>query len=60
MDVNARFAEEHLAEEFDDLDAVEVPDGRWAVFRTAGPHPQALQTTWAATATDRRRPRGSV
>ncbi|MFE9566284.1 GyrI-like domain-containing protein [Streptomyces sp. NPDC006487] len=36
----------------DDLDAIEVPAGRWAVFRTAGPHPQALQTTWAATATD--------
>ena len=27
----------------DDLDAIEVPAGRWAVFRTAGPHPQALQ-----------------
>ncbi|GAB1513409.1 AraC family transcriptional regulator [Actinophytocola sp. KF-1] len=36
----------------DDLDAIEVPAGRWAVFRTAGPHPQALQNTWAATATD--------
>ncbi|MER7957041.1 AraC family transcriptional regulator [Streptomyces sp. NPDC096030] len=36
----------------DDLDAIEVPDGMWAVFRTSGPHPQALQTTWAATATD--------
>ncbi|MGW1774514.1 AraC family transcriptional regulator [Streptomyces sp. NPDC002104] len=36
----------------DDLDAIEVPAGTWAVFRTAGPHPQALQTTWAATATD--------
>ncbi|MEU8777315.1 AraC family transcriptional regulator [Streptomyces sp. NPDC048606] len=35
-----------------DLDAIEVPDGTWAVFRTSGPHPQALQTTWAATATD--------
>lgn len=35
-----------------DLDAIEVPAGRWAVFRTAGPHPQALQTTWAATATE--------
>ncbi|MFC8451608.1 GyrI-like domain-containing protein [Kitasatospora sp. NPDC057223] len=35
----------------DDLDAIEVPPGRWAVFRTDGPHPQALQTTWAATAT---------
>ncbi|GAA4472659.1 AraC family transcriptional regulator [Phytohabitans houttuyneae] len=36
----------------DDLDAIEVPAGRWAVFRTAGPHPQALQKTWAATATE--------
>ncbi|MEJ8635605.1 AraC family transcriptional regulator [Streptomyces sp. MS2.AVA.5] len=36
----------------DDLDAIEVPSGKWAVFRTAGPHPQALQTTWAATATE--------
>ncbi|GAB3007241.1 AraC family transcriptional regulator [Saccharothrix stipae] len=36
----------------DDLDAIEVPAGRWAVFRSAGPYPQALQTTWAATATE--------
>ena len=36
----------------DDLDAIEVPAGAWAVFRTAGPHPAALQATWAATATD--------
>jgi AraC family transcriptional regulator len=36
----------------DDLDAIEVPAGRWAVFRTAGPHPQVLQDTWAATATE--------
>ncbi|WP_328467910.1 GyrI-like domain-containing protein [Actinoplanes sp. NBC_00393] len=36
----------------DDLDAIEVPAGRWAVFRTSGPHPQALQTAWAATATE--------
>lgn len=35
-----------------DLDAIEVPAGTWAVFRTAGPHPQALQTAWAATATE--------
>ncbi|MFJ6783964.1 GyrI-like domain-containing protein [Streptomyces yangpuensis] len=34
------------------LDTIEVPGGMWAVFRTSGPHPQALQTTWAATATD--------
>ncbi|MEH0971462.1 AraC family transcriptional regulator [Micromonospora sp. CPCC 205546] len=36
----------------DDLDAIEVQAGTWAVFRTTGPHPQALQTTWAATATE--------
>lgn len=36
----------------DDLDTIEVPAGRWAVFRTAGPHPKALQKTWAATATE--------
>jgi AraC family transcriptional regulator len=36
----------------DDLDAIEVPAGMWAVFRTAGPYPQALQVTWATTATE--------
>ncbi|NEB79130.1 AraC family transcriptional regulator [Streptomyces sp. SID14478] len=36
----------------DDLDAIEVPAGAWAVFRSSGPHPQALQTMWAATATE--------
>ena len=36
----------------DDLDAIEVPAGTWAVFRTAGPYPAALQTTWAATASE--------
>ncbi|GLZ37122.1 AraC family transcriptional regulator [Actinokineospora sp. NBRC 105648] len=36
----------------DDLDIIEVPAGRWAVFRSTGPHPQTLQDTWAATATD--------
>ncbi|NUS44796.1 MAG: AraC family transcriptional regulator [Mycobacteriaceae bacterium] len=35
-----------------DLDTIEVPAGRWAVFHTAGPHPQTLQETWAATATE--------
>lgn len=35
-----------------DLDAIEVPAGTWAVFRTAGPYPAALQSTWAATAAD--------
>ena len=36
----------------DDLDVIEVPAGSWAVFRTAGPYPAALQSTWAATAAD--------
>ncbi|MFF4764044.1 GyrI-like domain-containing protein [Streptomyces sp. NPDC001292] len=36
----------------DDLDAIEVPAGMWAIFRGAGPYPQALQTTWTATATE--------
>jgi len=33
------------------LDVIEVPAGTWAVFRTEGPHPAALQSVWAATAT---------
>ncbi|GAA1501342.1 AraC family transcriptional regulator [Dactylosporangium maewongense] len=36
----------------EDLDAIEVAAGRWAVFRTSGPFPQTLQSTWAATATE--------
>lgn len=36
----------------DDLDIIEVPAGAWAVFRTEGEHPAALQAAWAATATD--------
>lgn len=36
----------------DDLDAIAVPAGTWAVFRTSGDYPGALQETWAATATD--------
>jgi len=36
----------------EDLDAIAVPAGTWAVFRTEGPYPAALQSTWAATATD--------
>ncbi|GAA1518931.1 AraC family transcriptional regulator [Agromyces terreus] len=36
----------------DGLDAIDVPAGTWAVFRTEGPYPAALQSTWAATATD--------
>ncbi|WP_144718187.1 AraC family transcriptional regulator [Agrococcus jejuensis] len=40
------------AEVPDDLDVIEVPAGEWAVFRTSGPHPAALQTVWAATATE--------
>lgn len=33
------------------LDVIELPAGTWAVFRTSGPHPAALQEVWAATAT---------
>jgi len=36
----------------DGLDVIEVGAGEWAVFRTAGPHPEALQSTWARTATE--------
>ena len=35
-----------------DLDAIEVPASAWAVFRTSGAYPAALQSTWAATATE--------
>ncbi|GIF77904.1 AraC family transcriptional regulator [Asanoa siamensis] len=35
-----------------DLDVIDVPAGRWLVVRTAGPHPQTLQRTWAATASE--------
>jgi AraC family transcriptional regulator len=35
-----------------DLDVIDVPAGTWAVFRTTGDYPAALQATWAATATD--------
>ena len=40
------------AEVLADLDAIELPAGTWAVFRTSGPHPSALQDAWAATATE--------
>ncbi|MET7395804.1 AraC family transcriptional regulator [Dactylosporangium sp. NPDC005572] len=36
----------------DDLHTIDVPAGTWAVFHTAGPYPQTLQDTWAATATE--------
>lgn len=36
----------------DGLDVIEVPAGTWAVFRTEGEHPAALQQAWAATATE--------
>ena len=36
----------------DDLDAIKVPAGTWAVFRTEGDYPAALQSAWAATATE--------
>lgn len=34
------------------LDAIDVPAGSWAVFRSSGPYPAVLQSTWAATATE--------
>lgn len=36
----------------DDLSGIAVDAGRWAVFTSQGPHPQALQETWAATAAE--------
>lgn len=36
----------------EDLDAIDVPAGTWAVFRVDGAYPEALQETWAATASD--------
>ncbi len=36
----------------DDLDVIVAPAGSWVVFRTLGPHPEALQEAWAATATE--------
>ncbi len=36
----------------DDLDAIEVPAGSWAVFTASGPYPAVLQQLWASTATD--------
>lgn len=36
----------------EDLDTIAVPAGTWAVFRSEGAYPAALQETWAATATD--------
>ena len=35
-----------------DLDVIVVEAGAWAVFSSSGPHPDALQRMWAATATD--------
>ncbi|MCD5345081.1 AraC family transcriptional regulator [Agromyces sp. S2-1-8] len=34
------------------LDVIDVAPGAWAVFRTSGPYPAALQKTWAATASE--------
>jgi AraC family transcriptional regulator len=36
----------------DDLDAITVDAGSWAVFRAAGPYPDTLQALWSATATE--------
>lgn len=35
-----------------DLDVIEVEAGSWVVFRTAGPHPAALQEAYAASASE--------
>ena len=34
------------------LDTIELSAGTWAVFRTEGPYPTALQEAWSATATE--------
>lgn len=36
----------------DDLDALKIEAGTWAVFSSRGPFPDAVQQLWAATATD--------
>lgn len=36
----------------DDLDAIEVPAGTWAVFLTCGPYPAALQEAFAPSAAE--------
>jgi AraC family transcriptional regulator len=36
----------------EDLDVIHLPADTWAVFRAEGPYPAALQSTWAATATE--------
>ena len=36
----------------DVIDVIDVPEGTWAVFRSSGPYPDALQKTWAATASE--------
>jgi AraC family transcriptional regulator len=36
----------------EDLDAIVVSAGTWAIFRTEGDYPHALQSAWAATATE--------
>lgn len=35
-----------------DFDVIEVEAGEWAVFRTSGPYPAALQEAYAASASD--------
>lgn len=35
-----------------DLDVIALEAGTWAVFTASGPYPEALQTTWAATASE--------
>ncbi len=38
--------------ETDELDAIRLDAGTWAVFSTSGSFPEALQRLWASTATD--------
>jgi len=35
-----------------DLDVIDVEPGAWVVFRTSGPHPEALQQAYAASASE--------
>ncbi|WP_231445456.1 AraC family transcriptional regulator [Brevibacterium zhoupengii] len=36
----------------EDLDVINVDAGTWVVFTTSGSYPEALQSTWAATASE--------
>lgn len=36
----------------EDLDVIDVEEGEWVVFRTSGPHPEALQDAYAVSAAE--------